>query len=91
MMHPEEIKVMHSYYVVPEIVDGAVAKKQAWARLTDNRSGGEESIVHAHRWGDACTNHCSRYHICVSTGMPGSHSIAETCPMLIDGEEDADG
>lgn len=70
---------MHSYYIVQGIVDGSVAHKQAWDRLTDKRSP-DDSIVHAHRYHAECNEKCTRYHTCVTTNMPGSHSIAEACP-----------
>lgn len=69
---------MHSYYVARGI-DGAVMQKQAWDRLTDRRSP-EDSIVHAHAHLSACNQKCIRYHTCVTTGEPGSHSITEACP-----------
>lgn len=72
---------MHAYYVAPGIVDGAVAHKQAWERLTDSRTGGEDSIVHAHSYQSECNARCTRYHNCVTTSLPGSHGIAETCPQ----------
>ena len=71
---------MHEYFIVTGIVDGQVAHKQAWDRLIDTRTGGEDSIVHYHSYKKECTSKCTRYHTCVTSQAPGSHSIAESCP-----------
>lgn len=71
---------MHNYYVVPNLVDGAIANKQAWERLVDKRHP-DESIVHQHKHLEPCTDKCRRYHTCITTNEPGSHSIAESCPV----------
>jgi hypothetical protein len=81
---PEDAQVFqaprHSY--CPDGVDCAVQHKQAWARLTDVRSKGEKSIVHAHGHASksGCKLECRIYHECKTDGQPRSHSIAEMCP-----------
>ncbi len=77
---------MHNSYIAPG-VDGAVLHKQAWARLVDQRSP-EETIVHEHKYLNECTPKCKRYHTCITTNEPGSHSITAPCPTK---EEKANG
>lgn len=72
---------MHQYYIAQGIVDGQAVHKQAWRRLTDSRTGGEDSIVHNHGFGGECNGRCTRYHNCVTTKLPGAHSITTACPM----------
>lgn len=52
---------MHHAFIIPNIVDGAVVHKQAQTRLTDKFTGGAETAVHAHRYGEACTDECVIY------------------------------
>lgn len=49
------IKVHHHTYVVPSLVDGAVAMAQA-ERRRDKR--GETTVVHAHADEKICNNDC---------------------------------
>ena len=83
-MQPEP----HQTYCTPGIVDSTVAHKQAWARLTDRRTKGERTIVHAHRFDpnkNLCGPSCEIYHECETDSTPRRHSIGEMCPEPDDG------
>jgi hypothetical protein len=71
----------HNYFVVPGVVDGAVVSKQAWKRLTDKWTGGEDSYVHKHTYREACNDRCTIYHVCETTNLPASHPIEQPCPV----------
>lgn len=53
---------MHSYFIIPGIIDGAVVHKQADERRKDRRSP-EDSIVHAHSKGETCNTNCKYYKV----------------------------
>lgn len=48
---------MHSAYIVPGIVDGAVVEKQAEDRSRDKRHP-EPTFVHYHKMGNECNEKC---------------------------------
>lgn len=68
-------------YCPEGIVDASVQHKQAWARLTDLRTAGEVTTVHAHGYSvRSCNEACAIYHNCTTDGKPRRHSVAEKCP-----------
>lgn len=88
---------MHEAFSIPNIVDTSVLHKQAWMRLTDKRSGGEDTLVHSHKapygtgeipqdgWDRRiCDRACVIYHRCPTDNEPRSHSIAEMCPTHVE-------
>lgn len=84
-------KHLHHSYCPPNIVDTAVQHKQAWARLTNLRTKGEVTIVHAHAYSvRACNEACAIYHNCKTDGVSRRHSVAEMCPEPVEEETDGD-
>lgn len=80
--HAEEItEITHHIFVIPGVVDGDVAKKQAFQRLTDLRTKGERTLVHAHRKANKCSSDCQIFHNCSTDERPRGHSLSEACPV----------
>lgn len=84
---------MHEAFSIPNIVDTAVLRKQAWMRLTDTRNEAEDTIIHSHKapygpdetpykWNrvGVCNERCVIFHRCPTDNKPRTHSVAEMCP-----------